>query len=126
MSLEGKDPEVVSSICAVLAETDVINMVSRGISVPDILKGIHLSMAGRYVRLLASAGAQGVVVVTGGLASDVGLIACLREEAEKQKVAVEVRAPSGAIHAGALGAALWGAFRARRLALAGPRGEQAA
>jgi benzoyl-CoA reductase subunit D len=115
LSLEGKDPEIVSSICAVLAETDVINMVSRGIGVRDIVKGIHLSMAGRYVRLLASAGARGVVAVTGGLAADVGLLACLREEATKQTVAVEIRAPSGAIHAGALGAALWGAFRVGRL-----------
>ena len=44
------------SICAVLAETDVINMVSRGISAPNILKGIHLSMAGRLSKLLKSIG----------------------------------------------------------------------
>ena len=45
-----------SSICAVLAETDVINMVSRGIATPDILKGIHLSMASRIVKLLKVTG----------------------------------------------------------------------
>ena len=119
LSIEGKSPEEVSSICAVLAETDVINMVSRGIDVRDILKGIHLSMAGRLVRLLAAAGARGVVLVTGGLARDTGLVACLREEAAKQKVAVEVRVSERSIHAGALGAALWGAFRHRRLASRG-------
>jgi len=43
LSQQGDDPEVVSSICAVLAETDVINMVSRGISSSNILKGIQLS-----------------------------------------------------------------------------------
>ena len=42
LSVQGDDPEEVSSICAVLAETDVINMVSRGITSPNILKGIHL------------------------------------------------------------------------------------
>ena len=47
LSQPSQDPEKVSSICAVLAETDVINMVSRGIATPDILKGIHLSMASR-------------------------------------------------------------------------------
>ena len=52
LSITATHPQVVSSICAVLAETDVINMVSRGISIPDILKGIHLSMAGRYLQLL--------------------------------------------------------------------------
>ena len=116
LSIEGKSPEEVSSICAVLAETDVINMVSRGIDVRDILKGIHLSMAGRLVRLLAAAGARGVVLVTGGLARDTGLVTCLREEAARQKVAVEIRVSEQSIHAGALGAALWGAFRHRRLA----------
>ena len=49
ISKTADNPETVSSICAVLAETDVINMVSRGIRTRDILKGIHLSMAGRFV-----------------------------------------------------------------------------
>jgi len=115
LSLQGTNPEVVSSICAVLAETDVINMVSRGIAVHDILKGIHQSMAGRYVRLLASTGATGVVAVTGGLSADVGLVSAMREEAAKQKLQVDITASKNAIHAGALGAALWGAYRVRRL-----------
>jgi benzoyl-CoA reductase subunit D len=115
LSLEGQKPETVSGICAVLAETDVINMVSRGIDVRDILKGIHGSMAGRYIRLLAAAGAVGVVAVTGGLAADTGLLACLQEEAGRQKLAIELRAPEQAIFAGALGAALWGAYRHERL-----------
>jgi len=47
VSLEATNPEVSSGICAVLAETDVINMVSRGITTPNIIKGIHISIAGR-------------------------------------------------------------------------------
>jgi benzoyl-CoA reductase subunit D len=118
LSLEADDPEVCSSICAVLAETDVINMVSRGISTANIIKGIHQSMAGRYLRLLASAGAAGVVLITGGLAADVGLLAALREAAEPQKgkTALEIRAHADSALAGAYGGALWGAFRARKLA----------
>ena len=58
LSLGSSHPEAVSSICAVLAETDVINMVSRGIAAPDILRGIHHSMAGRFARLLQSIGAE--------------------------------------------------------------------
>jgi len=42
LSLQADTPETCSSISAVLAETDVINMVSRGISLPNILKGIRL------------------------------------------------------------------------------------
>jgi len=118
-SLEADKPEKCSSICAVLAETDVINMVSRGISIPNILKGIHQSMAGRYMRLIVSSGARGVVLVTGGLANDVGLIAALRESAEKQKIELEVRSHPDSVLAGAIGAALWGAFRARKLEFQG-------
>jgi benzoyl-CoA reductase subunit D len=115
LSLEADDAEPCSSICAVLAETDVINMVSRGITVPNILKGIHQSMAGRYMRLLTSARAEGVVLVTGGLAMDAGLLEAMREAARDQGAAVDVRSHPQSILAGALGAAIWGAFRARRL-----------
>ena len=117
LSLQADAPEVCSSICAVLAETDVINMVSRGISVPNILKGIHSSMAGRAIRLVNSLGVTGPVLVTGGLASDRGLVAAMREGAVGQKLPVDVRSHPQSILAGALGAALWGAFRARKLRL---------
>ena len=58
----------------------------------------------------------GVVLVTGGLATDVGLLAAMSESAEKQKIPVTIRANPDSVLAGALGAALWGAFRARKLA----------
>ena len=98
-----------------LAETDVINMVSRGISIPNILKGIHLSMGGRYFRLLASAKAQGAALITGGLAMDVGLVAAIREISEEQGADLDIRTHEHSVLAGAIGAALWGAFRARKL-----------
>ena len=116
LSQTGDKPESCSSICAVLAETDVINMVSRGVSIPNILRGIHQSMAGRYVRLIVSAGIRDVVLVTGGLAADEGLTAALRETVAAQEAQVEVRTHPHSALAGAIGAALWGAFRARRLA----------
>ena len=121
LSLQADNPEACSSICAVLAETDVINMVSRGISTSNIIKGIHQSMAGRYLRLLTSAGARNDVLVTGGLAQDVGLLAALREAAEAQSAPLVFHSHERSVLAGALGAALWGAFRARKLAREGVR-----
>ncbi len=114
-SLRAKNPQVVSSICAVLAETDVINMVSRGISTSDILKGIHLSMAGRYIKLLRAIGAESPVAITGGLAMDVGLAEALEERAREEGAAIKVLTHPHSIFAGALGAALWGGFRHRVL-----------
>ena len=121
LSLQADKPEAVSSICAVLAETDVINMVSRGISAPNILKGIHLSMAARLSKLLKSVGAiEGVVMVTGGLALDKGLVAALEEGMSGIKgMQSVVRSHPDSIYAGAIGAALWGAFRFDKLAALG-------
>jgi benzoyl-CoA reductase subunit D len=117
MSQTSKTPEKVSSICAVLAETDVINMVSRGIATCDILKGIHLSMASRLAKLLKVTGiTSGTVLLTGGLALDSGLLAALQEELENEKMK-DLTAVSNpdSIYAGAIGAALWGAFRHEKL-----------
>ncbi len=118
LSKSATNPEKVSSICAVLAETDVINMVSRGIATSDILKGIHISMASRLVKLLKVTGiTQGTVLLTGGLALDVGLLAALQEELVAEKITglTAVSHPDS-IYAGAIGAALWGAFRHAKLA----------
>ena len=122
LSQTAHDPEKVSSICAVLAETDVINMVSRGIPTPDILKGIHLSMASRIVKLLKVTGIkQGVALMTGGLALDTGLLAAIREEMVNEKVTVEAVNHPDSIHAGAIGAAIWGSFRHQKLASLGAK-----
>ncbi len=117
LSRQGDNPERVSGICAVLAETDVINMVSRGISASNILKGIHISMADRLVKLLKTTGnVNGLVMMTGGLALDIGLVAAMRELMAKEKVKLDVASHPDAIYAGAIGAALWGAFRHEKLA----------
>jgi benzoyl-CoA reductase subunit D len=117
LSKQADDPETVSSICAVLAETDVINMVSRGISAPNILKGIHQSMAGRLAKLLRVIKADGgVTFLSGGLALDEGLAVAINEALAKQKLNLEARNHPDSAYAGAIGAALWGAFRFEKLA----------
>ena len=117
LSRSSQNPEKVSSICAVLAETDVINMVSRGIATQDILKGIHLSMASRLVKLLKVTGiTKGTVLLTGGLALDAGLLGALQEELVNEKIAgLEAVSHPDSIYAGAIGAALWGVFRHGKL-----------
>ncbi|HLE37864.1 MAG TPA: benzoyl-CoA reductase subunit D [Candidatus Acidoferrales bacterium] len=116
LSCRAANPQLVSSICAVLAETDVINMVSRGISTADILKGIHVSMAGRYIKLLRAIGAEGHVAISGGLAADVGLAKALQEKVDEEKLNMQIHTHRHSIYAGALGAALWGGFRYQVLA----------
>lgn len=116
ISKTADNPETVSSICAVLAETDVINMISRGVSTANILKGIHIAMASRLVKLLKSIKArEGSVLLTGGLATDKGLVEAMKEQVVEQNLKVEVLNHADSIFAGAIGAALWGAFRHDRL-----------
>lgn len=117
LSQNADDPEVVSGICAVLAETDVINMVSRNISAENILKGIHISMATRLIKLLKSLKVnEGIVMCTGGLALDSGLVLALNESMAKNKMDMPVVSHEDSIYAGAIGAAIWGAFRHGKLA----------
>jgi len=115
VSLKAESPETPSGICAVLAETDVINMVSRGISTPDIIKGIHLSIANRVVRLLSSLKAESPIILTGGMAMNKGMIQAIDELAKESKYEFELRSHPDAVYSGALGAALWGGFRYLKL-----------
>ncbi len=129
LSLASTRPETVSSICAVLAETDVINMVSRGIAAADILRGLHDSMAGRLARLLQSVAADGIVFVSGGLSADEGLIGALGRALARTAVPgarpIEVRRHSLSVYSGAIGAGIWGAFRFVRLGTRGVAWKQA-
>jgi len=111
VSLTSDDPEVSSGICAVLAETDVINMVSRGISTPNIIKGIHISIASRIIKLLSSLKAESPIMLTGGMALNKGMIQAIEEQLAETGKKFEIHTHADAIYAGAIGAALWGGFR---------------
>lgn len=114
-SLKSVAPETPSGICSVLAETDVINMVSRGISTPDIIKGIHLSIANKIVKLLSSLKAKSPVALTGGMAMNIGMIQAVKELVEESRLGLEIRTHEDSIYAGAIGAAIWGGFRHYKL-----------
>jgi benzoyl-CoA reductase subunit D len=111
ISLQSTTPETPSGICAVLAETDVINMVSRGISTPNIVKGIHLSIANKVVRLLSSLKAESPIALTGGMAMNKGMVQAVDELSKESKLNYKFISHADAIYAGAVGAALWGAYR---------------
>ncbi|MBI5917185.1 MAG: benzoyl-CoA reductase subunit D [Bacteroidetes bacterium] len=111
VSLQSGNPEVPSGICAVLAETDVINMVSRGITTPDIIKGIHLSVGGRIIKLLSALKAESPVMLAGGLAANKGMVQAIGELLKESKYGYEIVTHPDAIYSGAIGAALWGGYR---------------
>lgn len=111
VSLMADEAEVSSGICAVLAETDVINMVSRGITTPNIIKGIHISIAGRIIKLLSSLKAESPIILTGGMSLNKGMIQAIEESLKETGKKFVIKTHPDAIYAGAIGAALWGGFR---------------
>jgi predicted CoA-substrate-specific enzyme activase len=106
LSLHAQRPQAISSVCAVLAETEIINHVSEGVTVDNILRGIHNSLADRALSLLKRVGLDGPVAFIGGVARQEGMIVALRD-----KLAVPVHVPEGPQFAAALGAALLGRQR---------------
>jgi predicted CoA-substrate-specific enzyme activase len=110
LSLRAHDPQPISSICAVLAESEVINHVTAGKAVEDILRGAHNSIAERVVALVRQVGAQPEVTITGGVTRNVGMVAALEE-----RLGSHVNVSPDSEHAGALGAAILARQRWQRL-----------
>ncbi len=78
LSLKFNKELAISSICTVFAESEVISLVSEGEALEDILYGIHKAIAGRTMGLMNRlGGAEGEVVMTGGVAKNSGVVKAL-------------------------------------------------
>ncbi|TAH39454.1 MAG: 2-hydroxyglutaryl-CoA dehydratase [Planctomycetota bacterium] len=113
LSLQADAPCAISSICAVLAESEVINHVTNGETIPNILQGTHASIADRLCSLVRQVGLEPPFALTGGVARNRGLVHAIEE-----RLGVPVLLHRDAEHAGAYGAALLGRQRLRQLAAA--------
>ena len=109
LSLRSDKPQAISSVCAVLAESEIINHVTAGQSVENILRGIHDSLASRAMTLLSRVGVDGELTFVGGVAHQAGMVKALEAVA---KVPVNVHSEPEMV--GALGAALLALQRLER------------
>ncbi len=103
-SLESKTRIELASTCTVFGESEVISLISRGAAVADILAALNRSVAQRVAGMLSSlhgAVATETVVLTGGVAHNVGVVSALREV-----LSARVVVPENPQTVGALGAAL--------------------
>ena len=101
LSMNGENPVSISSVCAVLAESEIINHVSQGESRENILRGVHQSLAERAVLLVKRIGIEEEVTLVGGMGYQAGMIRALQEALE-----VPINCAPQPEMAGALGAAL--------------------
>ncbi len=106
LALQAENPQPISSICAVLAESEIINHVSAGVTVEDILGGIYDSLASRAGLLLKRVSLGEQLTFIGGVARQRGMIKAL-----EQRLQVKVNVPEDCEYVCALGAALLGLSR---------------
>jgi predicted CoA-substrate-specific enzyme activase len=84
LSMGSEKPTMISSVCAVLAESEIINLVSDGQSVENIIRGIHNSLASRAKALLARVGLEDEVTFVGGVARQNGMVKALKDTIGRQ------------------------------------------
>ena len=91
----------ISSTCTVFAESEVISQLSMGTDKCDIIAGIHRSVAHRVTGLAHRIGVVPDVVMTGGVAQNLGVVDALEAE-----LGVKIYTSPLTQYNGALGAAL--------------------
>lgn len=91
----------ISSMCTVFAESEVVSLIARGVPRPEIVRGLHLSIAERTAGMANRLGLVPRVMMTGGVAKNPGVVRALSE-----RLGAEIVVPPEPQIVGALGAAL--------------------
>lgn len=97
---QSRDPAMISSMCAVFAETEIINLLATGTPVRDILAGVQNAVARRIGAMMGNR-VNTPVVLTGGGALIPGMANALAGELK-----TEISVCPDPQFTGALGAAL--------------------
>lgn len=101
LSLRASRRVVLTSTCAVFAESEIVAEIHRGSSREDILWGVNESIVAKIAAAGRRVGIAPDLVLTGGVARNVGVVQALREALD-----LAVETPEHPEIAGALGAAL--------------------
>lgn len=101
ISLKARSPCRINSLCVVFAESEVISLLARGKDLPDIVAGIHESMAKRIANMARKTGMKEEVVITGGGGLNPALV-----EALSCELMTDIITPEHPQMNGAFGAAL--------------------
>lgn len=101
ISLKSKNPCRISSVCTVFAESEVVSLRAEGKAREDIIAGIHKSIASRIGAMMSQIDHKGLLVLTGGVAKNRGVIKALECELK-----TSVSIPENPQITGAIGAAL--------------------
>jgi activator of 2-hydroxyglutaryl-CoA dehydratase len=100
--MQGNAPAKISSICTVFAESEVISLISKGETRENIIAGIHESVASRVSALAKRVGVIEPVMMTGGVAKNIGAVRALEAKLETTIQVSEYAQVNGAIGAAIL------------------------
>ena len=80
--LDWKENIVISSMCTVFAESEVVSLVAQNKDVADIIHGLNVSVASKVGALAARLGQNnpGEYMMTGGVAKNPGIVHALEEK----------------------------------------------
>jgi predicted CoA-substrate-specific enzyme activase len=97
---DSKKPALISNMCVVFAETEIIGLLAEGVPVPDVVAGVQNAIATRVVALVGRSVVP-PVYFTGGVALQPGMTRALAEV-----LSCPLRVAPHPQFTGALGAAL--------------------
>lgn len=89
----------ISSTCTVFAESEIISCMAKKVPVPNIIRGIHHSVAVKVTGLAKRIGVVGPVAMTGGVSKNKGIVRSLMEELNADVMVSERSQLAGAIGA---------------------------
>ena len=109
LSLKAERASSINASCVIFGESDVVSLIHKQESKPEIARAIFEAMADRISSMVHRLGVNPDVVLVGGVAKDVGFVTSL-----KKKLGIDVLAPEYPEYAGALGAALIAVRRVKK------------
>ena len=101
ISLKSTRKVSISSTCTIFARQEVINRLSEGVALEDIVAGLHSAIASRVAGMVRRLKVEPDVVFTGGVAKNIGVVRALEEN-----LGCKVLVPEEPLLSGAIGAAL--------------------
>jgi predicted CoA-substrate-specific enzyme activase len=101
VSLGHRKAVVISSMCTVFAESEVVSLIAEGCAREDILNGLHQAIAGRISAMAQGLRVARTVMLAGGVAKNTGVVKALED-----KLKVKVKVPPEPQIVAALGAAI--------------------
>ncbi|MDY0188688.1 MAG: acyl-CoA dehydratase activase [Syntrophus sp. (in: bacteria)] len=101
LSLNSRNKVDFSTGCVVFSESEAVSLIAEGVSREDLLAGVHRALAAQIHSLAERVGIEEDLVLTGGGATDAGLIMALEDSLK-----IPVRVPPEPLFTAALGAAL--------------------